>query len=90
MLDLGDHIEDILITLGKQYHLIRLLYGAPRPSSSTSRWTGRANLAMARHELRRIETRWTSESGKPGWRAPASVRMWTPELPCLMDSIGRR
>ncbi len=56
-LDLGDEIEDILITLGKQYHLIRLL----RSARSTSLFLyvaldrTSANLALARHELKRIE-----------------------------------
>ncbi|WP_018348835.1 hypothetical protein [Longispora albida] len=57
MLNLSDAIEDILITLGSQYHLIRpvttrtggglFLYLALQKN--------RANLAMARHQLRRIE-----------------------------------
>ena len=57
MLGLKDEIEDILITLSSQYHLIRLLRAAAATGcSSTSRWTrSRANLAMARHQLRRIE-----------------------------------
>lgn len=57
MLKLKDTIEDILITLGVQYHVIRPL---------TSRNTqglflylvlarSRANLAMARHKLKTIE-----------------------------------
>ncbi len=57
MLNITEKIEDILITLESQYHLIRpltsrsgkglFLYLALRRD--------RANLAMARHQLRRIE-----------------------------------
>jgi hypothetical protein len=58
MLGLKDEIEDILITLGGQYHLIRLLKG--RGSNGLFLYLAldkaRANLAMARHRLRRIET----------------------------------
>ncbi|WP_329375703.1 hypothetical protein OG625_00175 [Streptomyces sp. NBC_01351] len=57
MLDIKDGIEDILITLGSQYHLIRLLNG--RGSNGLFLYIvldkGRANLAMARHQLKRIE-----------------------------------
>ena len=58
MLGLGDNIEDILITLDTQYHLIRLLQG--RRSGDAlflylSLSKNRANLGLARHQLRKIE-----------------------------------
>jgi hypothetical protein len=56
-LNLGDEIEDVLITLKQQYHLIRLL-SAERSASLflyIALDRSRANLAMARHQLRRIE-----------------------------------
>jgi UDP-2,3-diacylglucosamine pyrophosphatase LpxH len=59
MLGLGDNIEDILITLDTQYHLIRLLQ-TRRGSEALFLYLAlnksRANLGLARHQLRKIET----------------------------------
>ena len=57
-LDLDDTAEDILITLGKQYHLIRLLSkaeGADHLFLYLVLDRSKANLALARHHLRRID-----------------------------------
>jgi hypothetical protein len=56
-LGLDDEIEDILITLGQAYHLIRLV----RSARGTGLFfylaisKGQANLAMARRQLQNIE-----------------------------------
>ncbi|MFI6089023.1 hypothetical protein [Streptomyces sp. Je 1-332] len=57
LLNLKDEIEDILISLGSQCHLIRLIKG--RNNNGLFLYVAldkdRSNLAMARHQLKRIE-----------------------------------
>jgi len=55
-IDLGDdHIEDILITLGSQYHLIRPLASNREIFIYVALERSRANLAMARIDLKKLE-----------------------------------
>ena len=57
MLNLPDGIEDILITLDTQYHLIRPLRSRTGKGLFLYLALGksRANLALARHQLRHVE-----------------------------------
>jgi hypothetical protein len=56
-LRINDSVEDILITLGTQYHLIRVLErGGSRLFLYLALDRSRANLALARHNLRNIDT----------------------------------
>ena len=58
-LRLNDSIEDILITLSKQYHIIRLLKSATSGQNMFLYLVldrAKSNLALARHNLKRIES----------------------------------
>ncbi|HET7436584.1 MAG TPA: hypothetical protein VFN10_17885 [Thermoanaerobaculia bacterium] len=54
-LGLADQIEDILITLGKQYHIIRLCSANDAMFIYVVLDKGKANLAMARHHIAEAE-----------------------------------
>lgn len=54
-LGLDDQIEDILITLGRQYHIIRPLQSHPSVFLYLAIDRDLGNLGLARHQLRNIE-----------------------------------
>ncbi len=54
-LGLNDHIDDILITLGKQLHLIRPLEANPAMFLYVALDKKSANLDMARLQVKKIE-----------------------------------
>jgi hypothetical protein len=61
-LRLNDSIEDILITLTKQYHLIRPLKSTDGSQSLFLYFVldrAKSNLALARHNLKRVESELT-------------------------------
>ena len=55
MLGLDDHIDDILITLGKQLHLIRPLEKSPTVFLYVALERKQANLGMARMQVKKVE-----------------------------------
>ncbi|MCS6873982.1 MAG: hypothetical protein N2Z23_09895 [Pyrinomonadaceae bacterium] len=55
-LGLNDKIEDILITLGKHYHLIRIVERVPNIFIYYVLDRKKANLALARHKLTEVES----------------------------------
>lgn len=72
-LGLRESVEDILITLDSQYHLLRLIRGLPDEKLFFYLVLNRAqaNLAMARRDLRVIEQEFymahpATNSGRPG------------------------
>lgn len=69
-LGLRETIEDILITLDSQYHLIRPIAGLPDDKLFFYLVLNRAqaNLAMARRDLRVIEQQFTMSNPVPGPR----------------------
>ncbi|WP_434779183.1 hypothetical protein [Neisseria sp. Ec49-e6-T10] len=55
MLGLDDHIEDILISLGKQFHIIRPIASAPGIFIYVVLDNTKSNLALARRKTQEVE-----------------------------------
>jgi hypothetical protein len=58
-LGLKDHIEDMLITLGTQYHIVRPIADKPGLFAYLVLDRSKANLALARHKVNEIESTMT-------------------------------
>jgi CheY-like chemotaxis protein len=76
-LNLRDEIEDMLITLGKQYHLIRPLRTRPNVFFYLALDRARANLALARMNLSDVEK---DLQLLARLRRPEPPRPWTPPM----------
>lgn len=57
-LDLFEAIEDFLITLETQFHLIRIIKSSPNLFFFVAILRDKSNLGLARHHLSEIEARW--------------------------------